>query len=451
MVIEPILTMNLRTSALFLSLAALAAPALSQDVLQPGFQAQVLQLPNGASSRTLTTGDIITVDGVGVDRWLPDGTFVQNLGTFPAALFGGAFDIDPTETFAIVGRTDSSTTPNPVFKVMLDGSGMTQLADVVFNYDGAFAPDGTYYLSAAIGGFGAGNSLLRLDTTTGVVTELAQLSGASGPVAVDAQGNLFYATVSDLFPAPAASTDVLIFQAADLAAADCATGPCLSDASAISYATGYDGAGGLVIDWRTGTAYMIENNFSSGANRVWAVTGGAASGPPLVEGVPFQWISNLEVHAGGALPELRAYQPVADARLLYTNTDWATFTNRNEVTAARATLALSGPGLTGPGVVDLTVTGGEPGGSALVLFGPTSLVSPTEGALVLPGVDPFLFTALDPASVLTFGGALPLDGAGSAGLTFANPGGLEGLVTIQGLLIDLQGISVLGTTTAAPF
>jgi len=439
------------TPALLASLALLVTSASAQDSFQSGFGAQTVSMPNGSSSRTLVNGDIVTVDGFGVDLWQADGTFVQNLGIFLSGAFDGVFDIDPTGTFAIVGRTDSSTTPNPVFKVMLDGSGMTQLADVVFNYDGAFAPDGTYYMSAATGGFGAGNSIMRLDTTTGAVTELAQVAGPSGPLSCDALGNLYYATVADGFPAPPASTSILIFLAADLAAADCAGGDCLSEASAITWATGFDGASGMEIDQRTGIAYLLENNFGTGANRIWSVQGGANTGTPLVEGQAFNWMSGLQVMSGSGLPELRAYQPANDARLLYATTDWVSPPVRRELQAARPQLSLSGPGLTGSGQVDLALAGADPGGLALLAYGPTALVAPTETPLALAGVTPLIFSALDLGTTQFFGGPLAVDGSGDAGLSFNNPGGLEGLVTIQAVVIDGLSLGLLGTSTAAPF
>lgn len=442
--------MNLTTSALFVGLLC-TSPAFATDVLEQGFEATPQVLPGGSSTRTLSSGDIITVDSVGVDRWKADGTFVQNLGVFPTSIFGGCFDVDPTESFAIVGRTDSSATPNPVYRVALDGSGMTQIADIVFNYDGAFTASGDYYLSAAIGGFGAGNSLLRVDTTTGAVTELGQLPGASGPIGVDALGNLYYATISSMFPAPAGSTDVVLFTAADLATADCNLGTCLGLGDAIPFATGYDGASSLVVDKRTGHAYMVENNFGTGANRIWAITGGPSSGTPLVEGQTFNWMSNLEVQSGVAAPELRAYQPADDARLFYTTTDFVNPAVRSQVQAKRSELQLSGAGLLGAGTVDITVTGAEPGGGALLFFGPTALVSGTEGAFSLAGVVPTLFTGLDLASVQVFGGVLPVDGAGSASTSFLNPGGYAGLVTLQALVLDTNLVDILGTSTSSPF
>jgi hypothetical protein len=429
-------------------LALLPTPALASGTPEAGFQAAALAYPGQSLTRTLANGDVITYDGATVDRYDAAGTLIANLATFPSSVFTGAFAIDPTETFAIVGESLFGD----IFRVDLTLGGLTLLANLNFNYDADFATDGTVIVSAAVGGFGVGNDLVRLDPVTGTTTFLAHLAGPSGPIEFDNFGNLYYATVAPSFPSPPASTDILIFLAADLAGADCALpGGCLDETNAVLFASGYDGASDMTLEPQTGRLYLAENNFTTGTSRIWAVAGGPAGGTaPFVEEALFNWTTSLEGFGGSTAATLQAFQPASDARLQYNTTDFFSSWERVSVTALRPTLTISGPGTTGPGQVDLNVTGAAPGGGLLYFYGSTALVAGSESAFGPGSVAP-LFTALDLLSLESFGAILPLDGAGASLFSFTNTGGLEGLVSIQGLLFDSTYGLLLGTTNLVDF
>lgn len=417
--------------------------ALAQDLVEPGYAGHALPYPGQGTTGTLSNGDIVAFDGLSVDRYDSSGNLLFNLASFPTFLFGGCFAIAPDESYAIVG--ESST--HDIFKVALDGSGKLLLTNMVYNYDAAFAPSGELYVSAATCGFSCGNDLIELDVTTGVQRKVAFLQGASGPIAFDGVGNMYYATVDGGFPAAPGSTTVLIFSAADLAAADCATGVCLTEASALTYATGYDGVSDMVLDPASGYAYLAENDFGTGTNRIWRVTGGVANpNEILVEGATFNWIANLEFRSGASVATFSRFQPIGTSSLHYNSTDYFSAWNRNEVQPARANLAISGAGATGPGAGSFEVTGGVAAGAALFFISPTGPKGSSETGYSLAGIASPVFTDLNLANLFLLPGTVASDGVGAASYGFTNPGGITGLISAQAVLLDTDFTTVMGTT-----
>ena len=432
------------------ALAALAlfsafSPSLAsaQDSIESGYTGAVLTYPGSGSTRTLTNGDIVTVNSSSIDLYDANGVLVINLGVFASPVFGGCLAISPDETYAIVGETST----NDIFKVAIDGSGMTLLTNMVFNYDATFAPNGDLYISAATCGFCGINEIIQVDVVTGAQRKIADLAGPSGTITFDALGNLYYATIDPVFPSPPASTDVLIFMAADVATADCNMGTCLTEANAIPYAQGYDGGSALEYDATTGYVYMLENNFGSGVNRVWRLTGGAPNfSDILVEGTTFNWMSNLEFSTSGSPATFEPYQPAGGATLHYSSTDFGSFSARNSVTPQRASIAITGPGAVGPGPGAVEVTGGVPGGATLFFYGPTALKSASETAYSLAGIAPPIFSDLSLGSLTLLPGMIMSDGLGASSYAFTNPGGLNGLFSVQALLIDSGLVVVRGAS-----
>jgi hypothetical protein len=114
----------------------------------------------------------------------------------------------------------------------------------------------------------------------------------------------------------------------------------------------------------------------------------------------------------------------------------------------RPALALSGPGLTGPGLVTFTVHGGVPNGTMFLTACPQAFVLPEPAAYALPTfllVTPFMLdkTRRGP-------GLIPLDGTGKGTLTLNNPGNLQGQFAWQCFVGDAGGI-FLGSSTVAQF
>jgi len=445
----------------FLALAALAAlhslaplgaaspsTAFAQDAAVDGFAWQTEAVsppvnPDGpfgfaayGVARTLSNGDVVTFDGLTVLRVAADGTPIATLGALPAATFPGCIAIDPTETYALVG--ESST--GEVFRAELDGSGMTLLANLPFNYDATFAPNGDAYVSANLTASFSDNNIVRLDTTTGAWTSVAFVTGPSGPISFDASGHLYYAHNPDPGVVP---TTIVVFMASDLA-----LGTELTELDAFPIATGFGSPASLVVDPGTGAVYLAENETATDISRIVRVVVSAAQSPVVVQGqVPFNYYSNLELTPSSCAGQLGPYQPSCGGRLRYCATDFFSTTYRAAVEPARPTTVLTGPGA-GPGIgaVTLELAGGPPSGFALVFFGPTSSLSLPEVALPLPGHPPLL-SGLAPGAIDVIGGLLPLDVTGALQISAYDPG-LDGQLTVQALCFDDGGATV-GTTTAS--
>ncbi|MEM7311458.1 MAG: hypothetical protein AAF682_32645 [Planctomycetota bacterium] len=432
-------------SALAASTAGLIAalPLSAQDAPAEGYGLTTLDvappvLPVGpyggpvfGSARTMSNGDVVTFDGLTVERVAADGTPIATLGTFPAATFPGCFAIDPTDTVAVIG---AGSFGGEVFVVNLDGSGMSLLANITFNFDAVFDGPNSVLISANTSASFSDNDILRVDVPGGTINNVAFVGGPSGPLALDPAGNLYYGLQAD----PVA---VLQWSAADLAG-----GSLLTEANAVTIADGFLGASSLAFDPVGGELYLAENDFAffSGSNRILRVGTSAATSTVVVDGTTlFNNLSSLEFVGGtdGALFE--PFQPDFGGTLRYSAVDFVSSTARIEAQPARPAAALSGAGTAGPGTVDFTVTGGPDGGSVLVFFGPTSAWTLPEAAFLFGG--PPLFTGFDLNAIELTDLVVPLDELGTGAVSAYNPGGLKGSLTIQGLVLD-STTSTVSTT-----
>lgn len=392
-----------------------------------GFDIQSLPYPGGSLTATLADGDVLAFDGATLDRYDVSGTYEATLTTFSPAVWTGLLAVDPGETYALVGES----TTGAIYRVDLTLGGRVLLATLANNYDADFEDPSHAVISAAACGFGCGNELHRLDTTTGVTTLLVTVLGSSGPVAVESDGDLLYGIVSDAFPPPAGASSVLRWDAAVL------TGnPVLTETEATIVGAGYEAVGSLAIDPVDGRVYVTENDFNTGLNRIREVNGPAAGAPVLIEGTSWNWITNLEFRGGDGVALFRPYQPEAGGQLLYTTTDFVLLAERNELRPERPYLTLAGAGTTGSGDVDFTLHAGVPGGMGWIYYGPSSLYSPTELPLWLNGGGHFLFVGLDLGTLRADSGLFLLDGEGSGGTTLDHDGTLLGQVAFQALVLD---------------
>jgi len=419
--------------ALFL---ALSAPSFA-DTPAAGFALARLPYPGASLVATLPGGDVLAFDGLAVTRHDASGALLQTLATFPGFVFGSFLVVDPSGTYAVLGESLNQE----IFKVDLGSGGLTFLAPLTFNFDAVFVDATTVVVSAAPCGFCGKTNLYRLDTTTGALVEFAEVTGPSGPVALDAAGNLYYATQSETFPAPPGSTEIWRFDANEIDGSSY-----LLDADATVVASGFDAGGDLVCDVATGELYLAESSFTTGSSLLWQVRSTRATSHLVAESGAFTSIGNLEFVAGQAPALFAPYQPDFGGTLRYTSTDFSMTFTRQFVTPARTELALVGPGTSGPGPFDLEITGGPAGGVALVLYGPQSLLAPVETGFVT-GVTAPLFSRLD-AFTFVYGPLLGLDGNGEASLGFVNPGTWVGTAAVQAIVVDPL-LGVVGTSTLA--
>ena len=416
---------------------ALLSPAMA-DTPASGFSLTQLPYPTGTATATLSDGTIVASGGASIDLYDANGTLLLNLASLPMPVFVAVFEIDPTETFLLFGESSNGD----LFRVALDGSGMTYLTTLPFNFDAGFEGAGSAVVSAATCGFFCGNEIYRLDTTTGATTQLAAVSGPSGPVAVDAAGLVFYATQSGQFPPPPGFTDVVFFTPAQLQG-----GAVLGDADAFLFSGGFNGGSDLEFDPASGALYLAENDFATGVNRVLQVGPSAASSTEVVVGTRGRTIGSLELAPGAGPATFQAFQPAAGGTLRYNTTDFAGFNGRFALQPARPQAGLSGPGVAGAGSVELLVTGALPGGTLLVLFGPQSAFNPVEATYSFASVAAPVHSGLDLGSLQFVPFFLPVDGTGEGRFLFFNPGSLQGQFAFQGLVGDSSATS-LGTSTS---
>ena len=423
------------TQRLLLGAALLAAStSLAADTTPSGWLLNpIASSPNVVA--TLSTGEFVAFDGTTIGLYDDAGGLVQVLGTLTNTDFASFVRIDPTETFVVVGESLNGG----IYRAELDGSGSSFIASLTFNYDAVFADGTTLYVSAANDTNPADNEVYRLHLSSGVSEQVAALDGASGPVALDASGNLYYGTA--VFPVPATGAEVLRFGAAQLAG-----GTVLTNADATLVGDGFPGASSLAYDAVLDDLYLAASDFVTGVNGVYLVEGNASASPLLLDGTPGEFLFNLEFLPGTDPDRVfRAYQPDGGGELRYSN-----FGGRSSIATLRPQAFLSGPGLVGPGDLDVNVADAPANGLAYTLYGPQLLVPGTEAPVFLGNQGLNVFLGLDlftlEADVVPFS----LDGSGTGAKTYTNPGGLQGTLAIQVLVLDDMG-SIANTSDVLVF
>ncbi len=408
---------------------ALACPTLGDEPAD-GFSLTALPYPGLAITATLSDGGILTFDGVTVDRYDEFGSYETTLATFSPPVWASFLVVDPAEAFALVGESSNGD----LFTVDLSLGSAIPVANLPYNYDADFESSASVLVSAATGGPGSGNEIWRVDLGIGTTTLVATAEGASGPVAVAANGDLCYGTASAAFPPPPAASAVLRWNA------DLLTGsPVVTEDDAVVLGDGYEAAGSLAIDPVDGRVYLVENDFGSGVNRVRHVNGPSAGAPVLVEGTPFSWITNLELLPGDGEALFRPWQPARGGSLLYNTTDFYSTWERIDLAPQRPAVLLSGAGTSGAGDVDVDVVGGTPRGIGWVLYGPTSLYDPNELAIWIAAQELNVFVGLDPLTLLMHPAPVALDDEGNGTLTVYHDGSQLGLLALQVLVLDAGG------------
>ena len=429
---------SLRTSGL-LAFFLLPLSASAQDQPVAGFAATPEVAPvagTGFLSATFANGDILIFDGVQVDRFTAGGLFVDNLETLPGFVFPSFLELSPDETFAILG--ESSTGELRRVDTLVGGSAV--LNTLAFNFDAAFQDSDHMIVSAAAGGFGSPNELWRLELSTGQLSPLGTVSGPSGPVAIDPDGNLYYGTVPLSFPPPANPTDILRWDAATVQA-----GVLFDESDATILASGLLGASSMVYDHRQASLFVAENNFGTGASRISRLRIGSSTPEVILTGQSFFTISNLQFTQGSTPAVFAPFQPSQGATLRYQTTDFLADIERHALEPARPSFLLTGPGTTGPGPFDAQLFGGPPDGFAFVAHGSQALFDPAEAALPFGGLP--LFLGLDLPSITLLPVPLSLDGQGELQQSFVNGGALSG--SAAQLILFASDLEFKGTSSAA--
>lgn len=438
----------LAACALTLTLAS----AHAQDV-RPGFEltdrpwtAPILVDPFGGGFDVygvvdhLTDGRYVSFDGLAVELHDAQGGALQTLGQLATPVFPSFVAVSPDEGVAVVGES----TTGQLYRVDLVQGGLTPLANLWFNFDAAFEPAGdTLVVSAALGGFGTGNELVRVELATGRITPLAHVDGPSGPVAVDAFGNLYCGRIDPSFqPGLGRVYRWLVF--------DLDGSRLLDEGDGFLATSGFDTVSDLAIDPRDGDLYLAENDFfGGGTNRLWRTRQLRASSTLLYEGSGGSNLSQLRFVPGPSHATFDWFQPRSGGTLYFTQNDFFSSFTRHGLEPLRPTLTASGPGVSGPGSVQLEFQGLHPGGTLLFVLGPQSLYDPTEPPRLFQGFPP-LFWGLDDATLKYFKFVMFADDAGKLSFNFFNPGDFHGQLAFQGVVGNADAYT-LGTTAPLAF
>lgn len=407
-----------------------------------GLTGSAQALPPTVSQTLATSSGLITFDGTNV-QLTPPGMSPQTLLTVSGLAFG-SFLLQTSTNRVLFGHTGPGPagSSDAVWSLPLQGPAPAQpLAMVPFNYDATMLTPNTVLLSARLGGFAAAsNELVALDLTTGSTQVVASVPGASGPVAVAANGDIFYATGYAGFPPLPGTAEVLRFPRQQFDAA-IASSTVLGLADAQSVMSGLDAVGDfafdddgdlLFVDWWNGRVSEI----SDAAGQPWlalVIDYGAAS----VTATALQFVP------GSAHGDFEPFQP-PNGTLLVHETDYTTMSQLRSLTTATATVSVA-PGTTlGAGPFTLSVAGGPSLGIGVVAL--AAGVSPNTVPLQVPGFEQRLWwnAALTTGPILV---TVAFDAVGHAALTASSPGFAPAVpATLQVAFVAANG--VLGATGA---
>ncbi|MFN0245095.1 MAG: hypothetical protein ACKVWV_19605 [Planctomycetota bacterium] len=399
------------------------------DQLAPGFAYDSVRnvgLFDAYASRP--NGERVVFDGFSITRTAHDGTLLATLGTLPGFVFTSFVAVDPTDTFALVGESSTGV----IYKVDLAGGGVAPLADLDFNFDAAFEGANHVLVSAATCGFGCGNELYRVHTSTGVATLIGTVTGPSGPLALAANGDLYYGIQTDAFPPPPGAFTIVRWNAALV------TSGGLTNGNATTFVSGLDGAADLALEPVNGHVFVADSSFgSTGYVREFNLAGTRVA--EIVE--TGASVSNLEFFDGTGPGAFQAFQPATSTTLRYRSTHFTTvqFSRVMHAVPQRPMPALAGPGIAGPGEVTLTIRGAAPNGTVGILVCSADLVAPIESAY---DFGTFLFHTGMPLPAIRRIGEVPVDAAGNATWTYYNPGNLQGTRVLQAIVKDGRGVRV---------
>ncbi|MEC9047561.1 MAG: hypothetical protein VYA51_06065 [Planctomycetota bacterium] len=387
--------------------------SLSAQQVAEGYSNGTNSLAAGAGNVLVTSLGTVYFDGN--DLMKVDGNSSQSLLTFASYTFG-SFTSPIGSNKVLFGESSNGG----IWSVPLNGGSPQLVANVAFNYDAVLLDDDRALISAKTGGFAAANNdVMFVDLLTGQTQLLAQFPGASGPLAIDDAGDVYYATSSNTFPAPPGTVDVLKLSRAAVDGA-ILSNQVLGVADATLIVQGLDAAGDLAfdddgdlffVDWFNGRIGEINDADTAQATVAPALidyAGAAASGTSLQFLPP----------ASAAAQVFEPFQPAGGA-LLIRETDYGSVNQIRTLAAAPAVLTASAASPIPAGAFSFDIQSGPAGGLGLVLFASGTLGGPVS--LSVPGFEAGLLVdaSLATAPIVS---TLFLDAAGAASLSLNNPG-----------------------------
>lgn len=422
--------------------AALLAVHASAQQTSEGFSPNSQPLPAGTNlACAMPTGEV-HFDGATVTLVAP-GQPPQTLLQLPTFVFGSfLLPTDPNHVlFGCTGQQDT------IWLLPLQGPPPTQpLATLPFNYDAANYDTTHALVSARTGGFAApDNELWLLDLTNGRIQLVIEVPGASGPVALSQNGDVFYATGFAGFPVPAGQAKVLRFQRSRCDAA-IATHRVLGLHHANLVAAGLDSLGDMEFD-DDGDLVFVDWFNSRIRELNDAASGTATSTSSLVDySLAPVFPTTVQFVAAGPGPTFEAFQ-AANGSLLVFETDYVATANLRTLRSQSPTLTTSPSASIPAGPFVFDVSGGASNGLGILALA----FAPAAGtfALQLPGFEAQLAWSTALASPVWL--PIAFDGSGHATLAAVNPGfapavpatAQVGFVSTAGLLGATAPVTVL--------
>jgi hypothetical protein len=321
------------------------------------------------------------------------------------------------------------------------GATPLQLATTALPYDAVLLSPTLAIVSAKSHGFGAAdNDLLQLDLVSGALAPLGSVPGASGPVEVDAQGGLIYATASAAFPPPPGSVQVLRWTSVQVAIAALGAVPLDVNNAQVLFA-GIDSASDialdvdddlLFVDWMRGRIGELNDLHAVPWRTDLADYASAAFGPDTLQYVPGAGEFEPFAAAGG--------------QLYVHETDFATVSQLRTIAPRPASIACTAGAVVPRGPFAIDVQQGPRSGASL--FALAIAQTPSPLVLAVPGFEqPLHWDAALLGGASLFGA---FDAQGRARLALANPGLPNGLQVIVACAFIDSAAAVIGSTAVLP-
>ena len=416
-----------------LVLLSLSSPRWADDPAT-GFETE--DLPDGPTlvCHTLSNGDWVALGNSSIALFAEDGTLIRVLHQFPDLVYASSIAVDPTETFAVVARGDGNIFET--HRVDLAGGPATFLS--FYTGTSMVFEDQDHVLLAYTSGF-TDWRIFRMNVSTGATTQKSEFfpSGAHFNFDLDAAGNLYVAhQVSG-------ASDYAIYSYPP----SVVQGPQrIVPADGVLVERGFEEIAELAVSPDGSTFYLGESDGLPRIERIGVWRPGSGPVRTLVDVSPPEFVFGFQRPSPTPPAEFLAFQPPSGGEIVYQTWSGSAPTyQRRALRPARPTCAMSGPGTTGVGPFDFTITGGPLGGFGVVFYGLASLYNPDEPALsyAVP-----LFFGLELTSLRRAPGIVALDASGNGLKAYVNPTGATGKWAVQAVLFDGAG-GLVGSTSAA--
>ena len=423
-----------RIASLSLAFAIVAPAAIAQTQVTDGYVIggsidQTAFCGKFPATATMADGSYLTFDGRNISRRSADGTILLDYGFTPGFGFATFLEVDEASDMAYFGESSGGM----IRSLDLSTGVISDLAQLTFNYDFALdvVPGLAYVTASAFGS--ATNSLFRIDLNTGDTVQVADLGGFSGPVEVGSNGDVYVGVLPDLFPFPAGSSRIVRFDAAEVTSGALLTDELDGD----DFATGFNGLSSSAYDTTRDAILVMETNTgTSGQESVlWRLD---ASGARLEEVARSDsYTGGVEFVDSGQGTEFGPYQPAySSVRFSYSDCfSGVPFARIVNVVPNRPQAVFTGPGAGTTGAATVGVQG-IPNGFASLWFARSFNYTPFGTIEDLGGLHPIALSAGSSADFVRRSAPVPLNGVGVFNLTYTQDAALEGAILFQWLVYD---------------